>query len=157
MDPMMQLVIGWTLVGGFVFTVIATCLSMVGVVKFANPKQQGLLFKALVLQLLVGVGGKVSGAWRFDAGGVGAEVHAEGKLEGGAEVGEALLESQASPEAVEASRAALIEAVGTLRLPEDSAANARRAGLVDELRVAPDREALSRTLHDVRATRIRMP
>ena len=83
MDPLMQLVVGWTLVGGFVFTVVVTLLSLVGVVKFADPRQQRALFGALVLELIVGVGGQAVGAWRFDARAVAADVHAEGALDGG--------------------------------------------------------------------------
>jgi hypothetical protein len=154
---MMQLVVGWTLVGGFVFTMLVTCLSLVGVVRFADPKQQRMLFKALVLQLVVGVGGKVAGAWRFDARDVGAEVHAEGKVEGGAEVGAAWIASLPTAEAAESSRADVLEAVEALELPAGSHADERRAVLVEGLRVAPGPQAFSSALRDVGATRIRMP
>lgn len=49
----LRLIIGYTLVGAFVFTVIITCLSLVGLVEFANPKQQQALFGALILELVV--------------------------------------------------------------------------------------------------------
>ena len=153
MDPMMQLVVGWTLVGGFVFTVIVTCLSLIGVVKFADPKQQGMLFKALVLQLVVGVGGKFAGALRFDAAAVGADVYAEGTLNGGAAVSEALIASMPTAEAVESSRAAVVGAVEGLSLPAASSAQIKRVELLEGLRVASDREALSRTLHDAQSIR----
>lgn len=158
MDPLMQLVVGWTLVGGFVFTVVVTLLSMVGVVKFAEPKQQRLLFKVLVVELVVGLGGKAAGAWRFDAQAVGADVYAEGALDGGAAVGEAWIASQVTPEAAELSRAAVMSAVEGLRLPERSAAEARRIELVEGLRVAPDMDAATRSLRDVRSMRsLRQP
>lgn len=151
----MKLVVGWALVGGFVFTLIATLLSMVGVVKFADPAQQRMLFKVLVVELVVAVGGKVAGAWRFDAGKVGDDVYAEGTLAGGAAVGEALVASQATPEAAEASRATVLGAVQALSLPEDSSASRRRVELIEGLRVAPDREAFSRELRDVQPLRVR--
>lgn len=157
MDPMMQLVVGWTLVGGFVFTMIVTCLSLVGLVAFADKRQQGLLFKALVLQLVVGVGGKVAGAWRFDTREVGAELHAEGKVDGGAEVGAAWIASQPTPEAAQASRGAVLEAVEALRLPEGSRAQEHRAELLEGLRTAPNPQAFSSALRDVPSRRIRMP
>lgn len=43
-DPMMALVVGWTLVGAFAFTLLITCFSLVGWVKFVDPKQQRKLF-----------------------------------------------------------------------------------------------------------------
>jgi len=58
MDPMMMLVVGWTLVGGFVFTMIITCLSLVGWIKFADRSQQKKLFLVLIVELLVGVGAR---------------------------------------------------------------------------------------------------
>jgi predicted nucleic acid-binding Zn-ribbon protein len=49
-----KLAISYTLALAFVFTVIITCLSMLGWVKFADPKQQKRLFVAVVVQLAVG-------------------------------------------------------------------------------------------------------
>lgn len=157
MDPLMQLVVGWTLVGGFVFTVVVTLLSLVGVVKFADPRQQRALFGALVLELIVGVGGQAVGAWRFDARAVGADVYAEGALDGGAAVGEAWIASQASPQALELSRAAVLDAVGELRLPASSKADARRRELVEGLRAAPDRDTAARALREARDVRFVRP
>lgn len=153
MDPLMQLVVGWALVGGFVITLALTCASLVGWVEFVDPAQQKLLFKVLLVELVVGVGGKVTGAWRFDARAVGADVYAEGTLDGGAAVGEAWIASQATPEAVESSRAAVVGAVERLSLPAASSAQIKRVELLEDLRVAPDREALSRTLRDAQSIR----
>ncbi|HEX3555116.1 MAG TPA: hypothetical protein VIA62_17980 [Thermoanaerobaculia bacterium] len=49
-----KLIIGYTLVGAFVFTVIVTCLSLVGVVRFASQNQQKRLFQVLIVELVVG-------------------------------------------------------------------------------------------------------
>ena len=48
-----QLAIAYTLVGAFIFTVVVTCLSLVGWVKFADAKQQNRLFQVLILELVV--------------------------------------------------------------------------------------------------------
>ena len=47
-----QLAIAWTLVGAFVFTVATTCLSLVGIVKFAERAQQRKLFYILIFELV---------------------------------------------------------------------------------------------------------
>jgi hypothetical protein len=52
-DVLIRFAVAWTLVGAFVFTVVVTCLSVIGVVKFADAKQQEQLFAALVLQLAI--------------------------------------------------------------------------------------------------------
>ena len=81
MNEMMALVIGWTLVGGFVFTVVLTLLSLPGWIRFADKKQQQKLFAAIVLELLVGgVGWGVDGL-KFDASDVGEGVRIQGKNE----------------------------------------------------------------------------
>lgn len=49
-----QLIIAYTLVGAFVFTVVISCLSVVGWIKFADQKQQNKLFYVLVVELVVG-------------------------------------------------------------------------------------------------------
>jgi hypothetical protein len=48
-----KLVIAYTLLGAFIFTVIITCLSLIGIVKFANPGQQRKLFAVLIVELVV--------------------------------------------------------------------------------------------------------
>lgn len=48
-----KLVIAYTLLGAFIFTVIITCLSLIGKVTFADPKQQNKLFSTLVVELVV--------------------------------------------------------------------------------------------------------
>ncbi|HVS17722.1 MAG TPA: hypothetical protein VMT18_03905 [Planctomycetota bacterium] len=146
MDPLMQLVVGWTLVGGFVFTVVVTCLSLVGWVRFADPAQQRRLFAVLVVELIVGVGGNALGAWRFDAGAVGTDIHAGGRLDGAAATAERIL---ASPQGGSTVRAGVLRAVEQLELPRDSDAARRRSTLIEELRRAPDDDAFRRTLREV--------
>ncbi len=50
----LKLVIAYTLVGAFVFTVIVTCLSLVGWVRLADDSQQRKLFTILIVELVVG-------------------------------------------------------------------------------------------------------
>ncbi len=54
-QSLIQLVIAWTLVGAFVFTVFATCGSLVGWIRFSDPSQQRKLFYVLIVQI-VGLG-----------------------------------------------------------------------------------------------------
>jgi hypothetical protein len=54
-QSLIQLVIAWTLVGAFVFTVIVTCASLVGWIRFSEPSQQRKLFYVLIVQI-VGLG-----------------------------------------------------------------------------------------------------
>ena len=51
---MIQLIIAYTLVGAFVFTVVVTCLSLVGWIKFKDSKQQKKLFSILIVELVAG-------------------------------------------------------------------------------------------------------
>lgn len=74
----MKLVVGWTLVGGFVFTVFVTCLSLVGWIKFADPQQQKKLFQILIVELVIGLGAKFLGGVTFDPKTVSAEIERKG-------------------------------------------------------------------------------
>jgi hypothetical protein len=78
MDEMMKLVVGWTIVGGFVFTVIVTCLSLVGWIKFADPRQQQKLFYVLIVEVVVGLGAKFLGGVTFDPKPVKQEYERQG-------------------------------------------------------------------------------
>ena len=49
---LIKLTIAYTLLGAFIFTVVATCLSLVGLVKFAKPSQQSKLFAILIVELV---------------------------------------------------------------------------------------------------------
>ncbi len=49
-----QLIVAYTLVGAFIFTVVVTCLSLVGWIKLADAGQQQKLFTVLVVELVVG-------------------------------------------------------------------------------------------------------
>ena len=44
-----QLIVGYTLTGALVFSVIVTCLSLVGWIKFADQAQQNRLFIVLIV------------------------------------------------------------------------------------------------------------
>jgi len=56
-QAIVQLIIAYTLVGAFVFTVIMTCLSRIGWVRFADAKQQRRLFVVLIIALVtIGLG-----------------------------------------------------------------------------------------------------
>lgn len=78
MNELMQLAIGWTIVGGFVVTMALTCLSLVGWVKFADKRQQNKLFSALIVQVVVGAGSWAGGGAKFDPAPIRQELHREG-------------------------------------------------------------------------------
>ena len=65
-----QLIIAYTLAVAFAFTVLVTCLSLVGWIGFANPEQQKKLFYALIVELVV-IGVSFFSGWiEFDPTGV---------------------------------------------------------------------------------------
>ena len=49
-----ELIIAYTLAGAFVFTVVVTCLSLVGWIKFKDASQQRKLFVILIVELVTG-------------------------------------------------------------------------------------------------------
>jgi len=56
-QDLIKIVIAWACAGAFVFTLLITCASLVGLVKLADKKQQNKLFAALILEIaIVGVG-----------------------------------------------------------------------------------------------------
>jgi len=73
-QPILQLVVAYTFVGALVFTVVLTCLSLVGWITFKDEKQQKKLFSVFLIELVVG-----SLAWFFqfialDPGAVAKEI-----------------------------------------------------------------------------------
>lgn len=52
-DALIRLVVAWTLVGALIFTVVATCASLVGWLKFKDASQQRKMFYVLIVQLAV--------------------------------------------------------------------------------------------------------
>ncbi len=50
---LMMLAIGYTVVGVFVFTAFVTCLSLTGMVKLVDRKQQQKLFRILIVEIVV--------------------------------------------------------------------------------------------------------
>ena len=65
-EEILKLVIAYTLVGALVFTVIITCLSLIGWVKFASKGQQRTLFSVLIVQLVSGSLGVFFGFLKLD-------------------------------------------------------------------------------------------
>jgi energy-coupling factor transporter transmembrane protein EcfT len=74
-----QLIVAYTLVGAFVFTVVITCFSLVGWIKFANKKQQQKLFAALIIQLVIGCVGFFTQLLQFNPQSVANELVEQGK------------------------------------------------------------------------------
>lgn len=64
---LIQLIVAYTLTGALVFTVIITCLSLVGWIKFADQAQQNKLFAVLIVELVVVSVGFFAGLLKFDA------------------------------------------------------------------------------------------
>jgi len=71
---LIKLVIAWTLVGAFIFTVVVTCLSLVGLVRFQEGAQQKKLFWVLIVELVVGCVGAFLDGLRFNPVRVQGEV-----------------------------------------------------------------------------------
>jgi hypothetical protein len=63
---LIQLIVAYTLTGALVFTVIITCLSLVGWIRFADQAQQNKLFSVLAVQLVVVSVGFFGGLLNFD-------------------------------------------------------------------------------------------
>jgi hypothetical protein len=82
MTEMMGLVIGWTIVGGFVFTMIITLLSLVGWIKFADRSQQKKLFSTLIVGVVVAAGAGLVGGAKLDFKSVENNLHQEGETKG---------------------------------------------------------------------------
>ena len=60
-SELIKLIVAWTLVGTFVFSVVITCLSLVGLLKFKDRAQQNKLFYVLIVQLVIGCVGFFKG------------------------------------------------------------------------------------------------
>ncbi len=137
MDELMQLVVGWTLVGAFVFTVIITSLSLVGWVRFADKSQQKRLFHALVIEMVLGLGSGVTGASRFNPGPVGDGLRADGANEAVTEI----LEDMLSPAADGVPRGTKEQAeslVDRLRVDRDPRLMEVQRDLRQRIRSLPD-------------------
>ena len=77
----MELIIGYTLVGAFVFTVIVTIFSMLGWVKFADKAQQQKLFSILVVELVIGILGFFFSFLNYSPGSVETGIKEKAKAE----------------------------------------------------------------------------
>jgi LAS superfamily LD-carboxypeptidase LdcB len=62
-----KLVIAYTLLGAFIFTVVITCLSLIGLVRFAVANQQSKLFATLIVEIVIIGVGAFSNFLKFDA------------------------------------------------------------------------------------------
>ena len=71
---LIQLIVAYALAGALVFTLVITCLSLLGWVRFASPAQQNKLFYVLIVELVTVAVGFFGGLLRFDAAEVQAEV-----------------------------------------------------------------------------------
>jgi len=52
-SELIKLIVAYSFVGAIVFTVIITCLSLIGLIKFAEKKQQNKLFYVLIVELVI--------------------------------------------------------------------------------------------------------
>jgi len=78
---LMRLVIGYTVVGAFVFTVVVTLLALMGWVKLPDRKQQKYLFYAVIGEIVVLCLGQFTGVLQFDPGPVHERINAEAKYQ----------------------------------------------------------------------------
>lgn len=78
-QEVIQLVIAYTLAGAFVFTVIITCLSLIGWIKFADKKQQKKLFTCLIVELIAVSLGFFCGFLNFNPHQVAQDLVDQGK------------------------------------------------------------------------------
>jgi hypothetical protein len=146
----LQLVIGYTLVGAFVFTVIITCLSLVGVVRFADAAQGRKLFAILIVELVVICVAVFSDLIRLSPKQVVAEVTApivnelESAREAEARTATSLAELADASEALRASVASATEGLESAAVPGLAPA--------DTLRIRQQSEALGEVLARVRTT-----
>lgn len=74
-----RLIVAYTLTGAFVFTVVITCLSLVGWIKFADKKQQRKLFGCLIVELVVMCLGFFKGFLNFNVQQVAQDLVEQGK------------------------------------------------------------------------------
>ena len=63
---LIQLIIGYSLAGALVFTVVVTCLSLVGWIEFKKQSQQNKLFAVLILELVIISVGFFGGLLKYD-------------------------------------------------------------------------------------------
>jgi hypothetical protein len=64
---LIQLIVAYTLTGALVFTVVITCMSLVGWIQFADQAQQNKLFLVLIVELVSVSVGFFAGLLKFDA------------------------------------------------------------------------------------------
>jgi hypothetical protein len=135
MDSLMTLVVGWTLVGAFVFTVVITCLSLVGWMKFADKKQQSKLFQVLVVELVLGGAAKALGLANFNPVEVGSDLKRQGANAAITETLNTALAGTTDDKGLDRDTAqALVERIDA---GGDSSVAAAKAELADRIRAMP--------------------
>jgi tetratricopeptide (TPR) repeat protein len=65
-QTIIQIIVAYTLAGVFVFTAVVTALSLLGIVKFADKRQQRRLFQILICELVIGCVAFFIGWLKFD-------------------------------------------------------------------------------------------
>jgi hypothetical protein len=112
-------VVAWTIVGAFVFTVLITCLSLVGWVRFADRAQQQKLFQVLIVEVGGGVAAQVTGAAQFNPAAVSDDLKAQGANEAYAGTLDDLLAGagDAEPTLSRETAEKLVERIDTKRHP----------------------------------------
>ena len=133
MTELMSLIVGWALVGAFVFTVVITCLSLVGWVELKSKKQQAKLFQVVVLELVVVFGGSLVGVLRLNP----------------APVRDALKTQGANEEIATALSSALKEVAtrGPGITKEEASKQLQRINVARDIQLAPLKDELSATIN----------
>lgn len=65
-SAIIQLIIAYTFIGGLIFTMVITCLSLIGLVTFSNKSQQNKLFGLLIVEFSIVSIGSASNFLIFD-------------------------------------------------------------------------------------------
>ncbi|MCD4657095.1 MAG: hypothetical protein K8S87_06080 [Planctomycetes bacterium] len=128
-----ELIIAYTLVGAFVFTVIVTLLSMVGWIKFADKAQQTKLFSILIVELIIGVLGFFFNFLNYSPAGVHGQIQEEVRNESAMDTLSSYVQvltdsfkSQTPPDY------SVLEAeIALLKFPADSEIEKERTAIID--------------------------
>ena len=136
-----ELIIAYTLVGAFVFTVIVTLLSMVGWIKFADKAQQTKLFSILIVELIIGMLGFFFNFLQYNPSGVQEQIQDEVRNESSMKTLSSYVQvlsdsfkSQTPPDY------SVLEAeIATLKFPADSEIEKERGAILDIFVNAKDR------------------
>jgi hypothetical protein len=149
MNGMMQLVVGWTLVGAFAFTVAMTCLSLPGWIKFADRSQQRKLFATVIVELVVVFGANAVGITRLDPTPVSDALKTEGGNTAVVGIlGEMLGTDPASPPHVTREQAEAL--VGRLKVENDAELRSVKADFQKKVQALPKGTLTPEAIHELR-------